>query len=208
MCGLVVNKITLGIISKIILRNDILPIWGLDSGYTVKYSPRELPQAVGYIWPYITCLVLLRIQCTGHNVQCTLQTDFPREFFLARPIFLFESKQNGPKTNKKKARMTQKSKTGVNCAFLRSKLQILRNLWNFLHNNTVAPFRNSDYRCRHTWYGRKYVLPRIMISYSYTLSSRIKWHIYRMNCPVIATFLGHGIRMKPQKILKWLLSAA
>ena len=32
-----------------ILKNGILPVLGLNSEYTVKYSPRELPQAEGYI---------------------------------------------------------------------------------------------------------------------------------------------------------------
>ena len=108
---------------------------------------------------------------------------------------------------KKNEKLPKKGIPVVNCAFLRSKTQILRDLWNFLRDSTVAPFRNSDYRCRHTWYGRKDVLPRIMISYSYTLSSRIKWHIYRMNCPVIATFLGHGIRMKRRKNLKLIVDS-
>ena len=34
-----VNEIYEGIIIIIILKNDILPVLGLDSGYTVKYSP-------------------------------------------------------------------------------------------------------------------------------------------------------------------------
>ena len=50
-----------------------MSISGLDSGYTVKYTPpeafrsslglrpRELLQAEGYIWPYILPLVLIRI---------------------------------------------------------------------------------------------------------------------------------------------------
>ena len=40
--GLVVNEINEGIISIIILKNDILPVLGLDSGCTVKYSPCPL----------------------------------------------------------------------------------------------------------------------------------------------------------------------
>ena len=49
--------------------NDIMSVLGLDSGYTVKYTPPpsgvwELLQAEGYIWPYIPPLVLIQIQYT------------------------------------------------------------------------------------------------------------------------------------------------
>ena len=40
------------------LKNDILPVLGLDSGYPVKYNhPAE-----GYIRPYIPRLALMRLQ--------------------------------------------------------------------------------------------------------------------------------------------------
>ena len=47
--GIIVNECNEGIISIIFFKNDILPLLGLDLGYTVKYSPRELLQAEGYM---------------------------------------------------------------------------------------------------------------------------------------------------------------
>ena len=43
--GLIVNENNEGIISIIILKNDILPVLGLNLGYMFKHSP----QAEGYI---------------------------------------------------------------------------------------------------------------------------------------------------------------
>ena len=47
-------------------------------------------------------------------------------------------KLNGPKPNNKIWKITQKGKTVVNCAFLRSQNQIWRNLWKILRDRTVA----------------------------------------------------------------------
>ena len=58
-------------------------------------------------------------------------------------------KPNGSKTNTFFWKITKKGKTVVNYAFLFSKTKILRNLWNFLRDHTVAPFRNSD--CGNSW---------------------------------------------------------
>ena len=47
-------------------------------------------------------------------------------------------KLNGPKTNIKIENWPKKGETVVNCAFLRSKTQILRNLWKLLRDRAVA----------------------------------------------------------------------
>ena len=47
-------------------------------------------------------------------------------------------KLNGPKTNIKIENWPKKGETVVNCAFLHSKTQILRNLWKLLRDRAVA----------------------------------------------------------------------
>ena len=57
----------------------------------------------------------------------------------------FRTNQMGQKPKKKKFEIwPQKSKTLVNCAFSRSKTQILRNLWNFLRDCTVTHLHLLD----------------------------------------------------------------
>ena len=46
---LIVNEINEGIISIIILKNDILPVLGLDAGYLAKYCPPPWGVPSGYI---------------------------------------------------------------------------------------------------------------------------------------------------------------
>ena len=48
MYGLIVDEIYEGIVIIIIIKNDILPVLGLDSGYTVKYSPWPLKVPSGF----------------------------------------------------------------------------------------------------------------------------------------------------------------
>ena len=88
--------------------------------------------------------VLSRTVC---NQQGYPVSDFLKVNFIAGPIFLFEcfvQKKNMPKTIL--FSMTQKGKTVVNCTFLRSKTEILHNLWKNLRDRTVAtvaPLRKS-----------------------------------------------------------------
>ena len=69
-------------------------------------------------------------------------------FFCATNISVWKFCANkmGQKKNKFVAKWPKKGKTVVNCAFLRSKTQILRNIWTILRDRTVAPFRNSDWK--------------------------------------------------------------
>ena len=48
-------------------KEETLSVLGRDKEYTVKYSPRELPKAKGYIWPYILRQVLIRTVYRFHE---------------------------------------------------------------------------------------------------------------------------------------------
>ena len=69
------NHTNEGIITMMMLKYYVLPALGQDKGYkplwiplgffpenTQRELPRELPQAKGYIWPCIHCLVLIRVE--------------------------------------------------------------------------------------------------------------------------------------------------
>ena len=74
-----------GIIIIIILKNDILSVLGLDSGYTVKYSPPPLGVPSGFalgnsLWPtaivYRISLVSSQYEySTNHVGKCTEQLE-------------------------------------------------------------------------------------------------------------------------------------
>ena len=71
---------------------------------------------------------------------------FKSNYFCATNISVqkFCANQMGQKPTKKFEIWPQKGKTVVNCAFLRSKTQILRNIWKILRDRTVARSHLSE----------------------------------------------------------------
>ena len=84
------------------------------------------------------------------TVEGGVGTDFLKAISFARPIFMFESfvQTNGPKTNKKSWKMTQKRKTVLNCAFFVKSPNLAKSLKFFVrsYGRTVTPYRNQHAR--------------------------------------------------------------
>ena len=101
---------------------------------------------------HISCVTCHMLCVTCHISAVTCHTGFLKANFFAQPIFLFKSfaQTKWAEKQQKLEKMTQIGKTVVNCAFLRSKAQILRNVFKKIarpYGRTVSPFRNSVVTC-------------------------------------------------------------
>ena len=113
-------------------------VHGLQVGHHWAVGPasRQAPSLApaDYLHTVITCHL-------GVITRREERADFLKaNFFCASNISvqMFCANKMGQKPTKNLKKWPKKGKTVVNCAFLRSKAQILRNVWKFLRDRTVA----------------------------------------------------------------------